>query len=92
MPPLHFVGDAVFRGLASQDAALAMADVLLEAGVDPDRAYARSGDTFLISAASLGAQAVGLRLVERGAAVPSEADGELTAADDAPLRAALGLS
>lgn len=66
VPPLHFVCDAVFRGLVSQERALAMAHVLLEAGVDPDRAYARSGDTFLIAAASLGARAVGLRLLERG--------------------------
>ena len=69
VPPLHFVCDAVFRGLATQDQALAMADVLLDAGVDPDLAYARSGDTFLIAAASLGAESVGLRLLERGADV-----------------------
>jgi hypothetical protein len=66
VPPLHFVCDAVFRGLATQEQALAMADVLLDAGVDPDRAYAKSGDTFLIAAASLGAERVGERLVERG--------------------------
>ncbi|MEM7306579.1 MAG: hypothetical protein AAF682_07910 [Planctomycetota bacterium] len=66
VPPLHFVCDAVFRGLADQEQALAMADVLLAAGVDPARAYAKSGDTFLIAAASLGAQSVGLRLVARG--------------------------
>jgi len=69
VPPLHFVCDAVFRGLATQDQALAMADVLLDAGVSPDRVYARSGDTFLIAAASLGAEKVGQRLVQRGADV-----------------------
>ncbi len=69
VPPLHFVCDAVFRGLASDAQALAMADVLLAAGVDADRAYARSGDSYLIAAASLGAESVGLRLVERGADV-----------------------
>ena len=66
VPPLHFVCDAVFRGLATQDQALAMADVLLNAGVDPERPYAKSGDSFLIAAASLGAESVGLRLVEDG--------------------------
>lgn len=69
VPPLHFVCDSVFRKLASQERALEMADVLLEAGVDPNLAYAKSGDTFLIAAASLGAELVGLRLLERGADV-----------------------
>lgn len=66
VPPLHFVCDAVFRGLATQEQALAMANVLLDAGVDPERSYAKSGDTFLIAAASLGAEGVGERLVELG--------------------------
>ncbi len=66
VPPLHFVCDAVFRGLATQEQGLALAEVLLAAGADPQRAYARSGDTFLITAASLGAEAVGLRLVAQG--------------------------
>ena len=69
VPPLHFVCDAVFCGQATQEQALAMADVLLEAGVDPERPYAKSGDSYLIAAASLGAELVGLRLVERGADV-----------------------
>ncbi len=69
VPPLHFVCDAVFRGLASDEQALELAEVLLAAGVDADRAYAKSGDTYLIAAASLGAESVGLRLVERGADV-----------------------
>jgi hypothetical protein len=69
VPPLHFVCDAVFRGLASQAQASAMADVLLDAGVDVNLPYASSGDTFLITAASLGAEDVGLRLVAAGANV-----------------------
>jgi hypothetical protein len=69
LPPLHLVCDAVFRRLATQEQALAMADVLLESGVDPDRSYAKSGDSFLITAASLGAEKVGTRLVEVGADV-----------------------
>ena len=69
VPPLHLVCDAVFRGLVDEASALAMADVLLEAGVEPNESYAKSGDTYLIAAASLGAERVGLRLVERGADV-----------------------
>ena len=69
VPPLHAVCDAVFRKLATEAQALAMAEVLLDAGVDPDRSYAKSGDTYLITAASLGAERVGLRLVEAGADV-----------------------
>ena len=69
VPPLHYVCDVVFRRLVTGEQALAMANVLLDAGVDPDRAYAKSGDTFLIAAASLGAELVGLRLVEAGADV-----------------------
>jgi hypothetical protein len=63
------VCEVVFRGLVDQQQALALADVLLAAGVDVDQDYARSGDSFLIAAASLGAEDVGLRLVERGADV-----------------------
>jgi hypothetical protein len=66
VPPLHFVCDAVFRQLATEEQALELADALLGAGADPRRAYAESGDTFLIAAASLGAERVGLRLVEVG--------------------------
>jgi ankyrin repeat protein len=69
VPPLHYVCDVVFRGLVGQEQALELADLLLAAGVDVDEVYARSGDTFLIAAASLGAEDVGLRLVERGADV-----------------------
>jgi len=69
VPPLHYVCDVVFRRLPGREASVELANVLLEAGVDPDRAYARSGDTYLIAAASLGAEEVGLRLVELGADV-----------------------
>lgn len=69
VPPLHFVCDAVFRKQIDGDTGVASAEVLLEAGEDPNRAYARSGDTFLIAAASLGAEAVGLLLLERRAEV-----------------------
>ena len=65
-PPLHLVCDAVFRGCIADERAVELADVLLEAGVDLGRVFPKTGDTYLISAASLGAEAVGVRLVERG--------------------------
>ena len=68
-PPLHLVCDAVFRELVSDEQAVALADVLLDAGVDLEHAFAKSGDSYLISAASLGVEGVGARLVERGADV-----------------------
>ena len=65
-PPLHLVCDAFFRGQIDQEQSLALADALLEAGVDLGRVFPQSGDTYLISAASLGAELVGLRLFEHG--------------------------
>ena len=66
VPPLHYACDLVFREVVSQEQGLALAEVLLAAGVDADRVYAKSGDTFLIAAASLGAEGIGLRLLEHG--------------------------
>lgn len=68
-PPLHLVCDAAFHGLLGEEQALALADVLLDSGVDPEHEFAKSGDSYLISAASLGVERVGIRLVERGADV-----------------------
>jgi len=67
LPALHLVCDAVFRGLITDEQGEQLARILLDAGEDVDRAFARSGDTFLISAASLGAERVGLLLLSRGA-------------------------
>ncbi len=69
LPPLHVVCDAVFGRFVDQERARALAEVLLGAGVDPDLDYAESGDTFLIAAASLGAESVGLVLLDAGADV-----------------------
>ncbi len=71
-PPLHLVCDAVFRRLISQEQALALADVLLDADVDLTTTFPKTGDTYLISAASLGAELVGVRLVEKGADVHAQ--------------------
>jgi ankyrin repeat protein len=72
VPPLHYCCDVVFRKLATQEQAASMADALIEAGADIHESYAKSGDTFLISAASLGAELIGLRLVELGADVHAQ--------------------
>ena len=69
VPPLHLVCDAVFERRIDGATALEMAELLLGAGVDPNLAFAKSGDTFLISAASLGAESVGLCLLDAGAKV-----------------------
>ncbi len=68
-PPLHLVCDAVFRKLISEEQALALTDVLLDAKVDLEHRFAKSGDSYLISAASLGVETVGIRMVEQGADV-----------------------
>ncbi|QDV09150.1 Ankyrin repeats (3 copies) [Planctomycetes bacterium Poly30] len=69
VPPLHYVCDVLFRKLVNQEQALSMGDALIDSGVDIHEVYARSGDTFLIAAASLGAESLGVRLVELGADV-----------------------
>lgn len=66
VPPLHYICDVAFRGLVTQAQALELADALLDAGVELERVYAKSGDTYLIAAASLGVENVGMRLVEQG--------------------------
>lgn len=72
VPPLHYCCDMVFQKRCSQEHALAMANALIDAGADIHQSYAKSGDTFLISAASLGAELLGLRLVELGADVHAQ--------------------
>lgn len=72
VPPLHYCCDAVFRKLATQEQALALVDALIDAGADIHHSFAKSGDTFVISAASLGAELIGLRLVELGADVHAQ--------------------
>ena len=69
LPPLHLVCDAVFRGFYPGERALAAANLLLDHGVDANEVYAKSGDSYLIAAASLGAELVGLRLLKADADV-----------------------
>jgi hypothetical protein len=64
--PLHFVSDMLFEGVLERGADLPVIEVLLEGGADCNH-QAANGETPLIGAASLGAEEVGLRLLEAGA-------------------------
>ena len=66
--PLHYVSDAIFGGLLERSQAVALVDALLEAGAEVDFHKPGIGETPLMGAASLGAEEVGVRLLERGAA------------------------
>jgi ankyrin repeat protein len=66
--PLHYISDMLFDGTLERGKELPLVDVLLAAGADPNH-QATNGETPLIGAASLGAEAVGLRLIEAGARV-----------------------
>jgi ankyrin repeat protein len=68
--PLHYVSDMLFEGTLEKGKELALIDALIDARADVD--FQRDGergksDSPLIGAASLGAQDVGLRLLEAGA-------------------------
>ncbi len=68
--PLHYVSDMLFEGILKKGKELALVEVLIQAGADLD--FQRDGkngksDTPLIGAASLGAEEVGLRLLDAGA-------------------------
>jgi hypothetical protein len=67
--PLHYVSDAIFEGVLDRSKALALVDVLIEAGADVNFHPPGSGETPLMGAASLGAEEVGLRLLDAGAKV-----------------------
>ena len=66
--PLHYVSDKFFDKTLSVELALAMTDILLDAGSDVD-GLPEDRETALHGAASLGAEDVGLRLIEAGANV-----------------------
>jgi hypothetical protein len=71
MHPLHFVSDMLFDGTLAKGKELPLIDALISAGADldfqRDREDGRKSDTPLIGAASLGAEEVGIRLLEAGA-------------------------
>lgn len=64
--PLHYVSDKFFDKTLTSAQAVALVDVLLEAGSSVD-GHKEARETPLIGAASLGAEDVGLRLLDAGA-------------------------
>ena len=65
--PLHYVSDMLFDGTVQHGKELPLVEALIEAGADLDFQRNAKGDTPLIGAASLGAEEVGLRLLDAGA-------------------------
>jgi hypothetical protein len=65
--PLHYVSDMLFEGKLQKGHELPLIDALIHAGANLDFQKNGKGDTPLIGAASLGAEDVGIRLVDAGA-------------------------
>lgn len=65
--PLHYVSDMLFDGTLPKGRELPLVDALIQAGAEIDFQKEVKGETALIGAASLGAEDVGLRLLEAGA-------------------------
>jgi len=64
--PLHYVSDMLFNGVLPKGKELGLVEALIQAGADLN--FQKEGkDTPLIGAASLGAEEVGLRLLDAGA-------------------------
>ena len=65
--PLHFVSDMLFNGTLQKGMELPLVDALIQSGSHLDFNKDGRGETALIGAASLGAEEVGLKLLEAGA-------------------------
>src|SRR6516162_6214611 len=65
--PLHFVSDMLFNGVLQKGKELPLIEALLDAGACVDFRKEGKRETPLIGAASLGAEDVGLRLLDAGA-------------------------
>jgi uncharacterized protein len=65
--PLHYVSDMRFEGRMQRGKELPLIEALIQAGADVDFQRNGEGDTPLIGAASLGAEEVGLKLLDAGA-------------------------
>ena len=65
--PLHYVSDMLFKGTLQTGKELPLVDALIEGGSDPNFNQNGNSETPLIGAASLGAEDVGLRLLDAGA-------------------------
>jgi hypothetical protein len=67
--PLHYLSDAILEGILDAAKAVSLVEVLLEGGSQVDFHEPGKRETPLMGAASLGAEDVGLRLLDAGAAV-----------------------
>jgi hypothetical protein len=65
--PLHYISDMLFNGTLPRGKELPLVEALIQAGADSNFQKDGKGDTPLIGAASLGAEEVGLRLLDAGA-------------------------
>lgn len=65
--PLHYVSDMLFEGTLQKGKELPLVEALLGAGSDVDFRIDDKRDTPLIGAVSLGAEEVGIRLLDAGA-------------------------
>ncbi|MBZ5626144.1 MAG: ankyrin repeat domain-containing protein [Acidobacteriia bacterium] len=65
--PLHYVSDMLFENTLQRGKELPLVEALIQAGADLDFQRDGKGETPLIGAASLGAEEVGLRLLDAGA-------------------------
>jgi hypothetical protein len=77
--PLHYVSDMLFSGVLPKGKELPLIETLLEAGADVDFHKDGKSETPLIGAASLGAEDVGIRLLDAGAQPHLRGDGGETA-------------
>jgi hypothetical protein len=64
--PLHYISDMLFDGTLQRGKEMPVLEALLAAGADCNH-HAANGETPLIGAASLGAEDLGLRLLDAGA-------------------------
>jgi hypothetical protein len=65
--PLHFVSDMLFNGMLQKGKELPVVEALIQAGAELNFNHGGKGETALIGAASLGAEDVGLALLDAGA-------------------------
>jgi len=65
--PLYYVSDMLFEGTLQRGKELPLAEALIQAGANLDFQRNGKSETPLIGAASLGAEDVGLRLLDAGA-------------------------
>jgi hypothetical protein len=65
--PLHYISDMLFSGTLEKGKELPLVEALIQAGADLNFTQDGKSETPLIGAASLGAEEVGLRLLDAGA-------------------------